>query len=271
MVIKKIECITFSPTGGCLKIAKSICNLLVEYDISLINITRVDIRDGYKSVYTDTDYVIIVVPVYADTIPDIVKLYLNQLSLMGKAITIIAGYGNIDVGRTLFDISKIIEKKGNVVCSACEIVIAHSYNNEKLHIAESEPSVATLQSINNFILSTIEKLNHTPVLTLCKATIPKGHKRIMTYLPQKLLPHIFIKEPKVNKELCSECRACIKVCPSGAIMGDLEIDRKKCIRCLACVKYCTKNARVLKTKTNTLIRMLRKDELIVKGNKYYFA
>ncbi|MDD2620512.1 MAG: 4Fe-4S binding protein, partial [Syntrophomonadaceae bacterium] len=48
---------------------------------------------------------------------------------------------------------------------------------------------------------------------------------------------------------CSQCGACVEVCPVDAI--DLEnsalIDIKKCILCCACIKNCPENALTMKT------------------------
>lgn len=47
--------------------------------------------------------------------------------------------------------------------------------------------------------------------------------------------------PQLEEELCEECLACIKICPSGAIeegAGTVRIDDTKCICCGKCVAVC---------------------------------
>ena len=45
--------------------------------------------------------------------------------------------------------------------------------------------------------------------------------------------------------LCIECKACAKSCPSGAISMEnpKKTDKKKCISCMKCVYSCRKKAR----------------------------
>lgn len=48
--------------------------------------------------------------------------------------------------------------------------------------------------------------------------------------------------PKVNKEKCIGCGACVAECPNQAIQlagdGKAEIDQSKCQKCGKCVEVC---------------------------------
>ena len=47
--------------------------------------------------------------------------------------------------------------------------------------------------------------------------------------------------PKVDRESCAACEACVQACPCGAISivdGAAQIDKDQCAECLACVDTC---------------------------------
>ena len=50
----------------------------------------------------------------------------------------------------------------------------------------------------------------------------------------------------ILEDKCTGCTACLKVCPSNAISGELKklhvIDSSKCIKCGACFEVCNFNA-----------------------------
>jgi ferredoxin len=273
MKIQNIECLVFSPTGGCLKIARSIKRFLEDkpgdYRIGLHNITKPAIRETFREIPRNTDYVIVVYPVYADTPQDIVLEYLRNLAIKNLPVSLVAGFGNINVGKALSNARKIIEAKGNVVCSACAIVTAHSYNGDSLKIAVNEPSDENLRVLNQFILKSIDKVSQADDLTLCKTEIPEGYIRLLCRAPQKPLLQLLIKKPVAIPDRCNLCMVCAKICPSGAIGATLNIDNDKCIHCLACVKYCKKKARIFETRTSMLVDTLKKDGKEMKKNEFY--
>jgi NADH-quinone oxidoreductase subunit F len=49
-------------------------------------------------------------------------------------------------------------------------------------------------------------------------------------------------EVYLDKELCSECKVCIKTCPVNAITEDYLVDNSICTRCNSCIEVCPKNA-----------------------------
>lgn len=79
----------------------------------------------------------------------------------------------------------------------------------------------------------------------------------ITYFRNEYLSHI--KEHKcpgkvckplinfyIDKNKCNGCHACVKVCSTQAIYGDVKkvhsIDLNKCVKCGACIEVCTKDA-----------------------------
>ena len=67
--------------------------------------------------------------------------------------------------------------------------------------------------------------------------------------------------PKADISLCTECKACAKTCPAGAISVEnpKKTDKKKCISCMKCVYSCKQKARyVSNMKLNMARRKLSK-------------
>jgi ferredoxin len=269
MEIKNITCLVFSPTGGCLKIANSLKAFLGGYHVEIVNITKPGVRKQFLVIPKETDYLFIVFPVYADTLPDIVAEYLEKLIVRDIPVSIIAGYGNIYPGKALSNAKTILETKGNIVCSACTIVTAHSYNGKGVKLAIGEPSPKNLEVFKQFVIESINKVERANQLELCRINFPEGHIRLRSRAPQKLFPQLFIRQPKIINERCNQCNVCMNMCPSGAIDESLSIDNKKCIRCTACVKYCKNGARKFETRTQLLQLILMMGGEGLNENKFH--
>ena len=64
-------------------------------------------------------------------------------------------------------------------------------------------------------------------------------------LAKRALKNVFVKKPKVRKEMCKGCGVCSKVCPAGALsLGEKSpsFNYKKCIRCYCCQEMCPEGA-----------------------------
>jgi hypothetical protein len=90
MRIRSITGLVFSPTGGCLKIARSLRESLDAYQVEIHNITKPAVREQLVEIPKTADYLFVIFPVYADTLPDIVAEYLGRLRVSGIPVTIIA-------------------------------------------------------------------------------------------------------------------------------------------------------------------------------------
>lgn len=58
---------------------------------------------------------------------------------------------------------------------------------------------------------------------------------------KKILRNVFVKKPKLRRELCKGCGLCVEVCPAAAVAvsgGVVEFDYRACIRCYCCQEMC---------------------------------
>ena len=85
------------------------------------------------------------------------------------------------------------------------------------------------QSAPNPVLSTLKYFRNEYVAHIVDHVCPAHHCRA-------LLQYI------IETSKCRGCTACMKVCPSGAIEGEVRkphyIDPSKCIKCGACMETC---------------------------------
>ena len=85
------------------------------------------------------------------------------------------------------------------------------------------------QSAPNPVLSTLKYFRHEYVAHIKDHVCPAHHCRA-------LLQYV------IDPEKCRGCTACAKVCPAGAIEGDVRqphaIDTAKCLKCGACMEKC---------------------------------
>lgn len=83
-----------------------------------------------------------------------------------------------------------------------------------------------------------EQLAEQTALHCLRAVVSPSHEKH----PVKIVP-------VTNEAVCTQCGACARICPTGAISADslTETDASKCIKCAACVKGCPQHARKLNT------------------------
>ncbi len=93
------------------------------------------------------------------------------------------------------------------------------------------------QTAPNPVLSTLKFFKDEYIAHVVDKTCPAGVcKALMTY---EIIP-----------ENCKGCTLCARVCPVGAISGEVKkahvIDKAKCIKCGACMEKCRFNAIIKK-------------------------
>ncbi|MDR2017636.1 MAG: DUF362 domain-containing protein [Syntrophobacterales bacterium] len=58
---------------------------------------------------------------------------------------------------------------------------------------------------------------------------------------KNILKNLFVKKPKLRKDLCKGCGVCVDVCPATSLSlsgGSVEFDYRTCIRCYCCQEMC---------------------------------
>ncbi len=201
---------TGGPSGGC--IPKDLLNLPIDYE----SLTEAGSMMGSGGMIVMDENTCMV---------DVAKYFLNFLrdESCGKCLSCREGT------QRMWEITRnITEGKGK----EADLPLL-----EKLAQAVKDASMCGLgQTAANPILSTLRYFRDEYEAHIKEKKCPAGVcKALITY--------------RVLEEKCTGCLACLKVCPSEAVSGELKkvhvIDPKKCIKCGACYEACNFDAIVI--------------------------
>lgn len=243
MLISSATTIYFSPTGTTKKIINSIVKGLGLVDIKTIDLTLPKIRQATPPII-DGDIVLIGVPVYAETIPEIAYTFLSNLKGNGQPVVLVGVYGNIGDGIVLNELDSLTQNSGFNVVAAGSFIGEHSFSTDDTPIAQNRPNNADLNKAEEFGKSIMKKIQDIKSLDHVSLKIPKGKLPLIAKIAPKNSARIFTKTPYLDMSKCSRCNICVTLCPMGAIDNDtLKVDASQCLRCFCCVKKCPKKAR----------------------------
>lgn len=270
MIINSATLIYFSPTGTTKKIIEGIAKGMSLDNINLIDLTLPKAREAVLT-EIDDDIVLIGVPVYEDKVPEILLEFLNNLKGNNKPVILVCIYGNITDGITLNELFQITESNGFKVIGAGSFIGEHSFSTKELPVASGRPNYEDLSRAEIFGVEIVEKLKAIDDLKDVHLEIPKGKIQLMAKIVSENSARMFTKQPKVDKNICNNCGACVYFCPVEAInKGTLEIDENRCIRCFSCVKRCPKKAReIIYKKRLLVVNVLRFKSRVKREIKIY--
>lgn len=258
MIVKTGAQIFFSPTGTTKKILHAFFNGLDIAKPSIIDLTHVSGRNRDIEIIKE-DIAVIGVPVYEETIPEVIIDTLRRIKGKGQPAVLIAVYGNIGFGITLKELEAIASNAGFIVVAAAAFIGEHSFSNEDVSIAEGRPDNIDLCKAREFGMEIKNKLVEATYLKEVHNFQLPGSLPFMARVLPKNSAKFFTKDPVVDLSKCNQCGACVKVCPISAIdEKTLKINSDKCLRCFACVKKCSRKARKIAFKKEFLVtRVLR--------------
>lgn len=270
MIINSVTEIYFSPTNTTQKVINAISKGMELKEKETINITLPCIREKNISSIKG-DIVIIGVPVYAERVPKMAADFLERLKVDKKPAVIVGVYGNMGDGIVLDELYKFASDAGFKVMAAATFVAEHSFSTDKTQVAKGHPDKKDLEMAENFGHNIIEKMKKIDDINDISLMMPKGKLQLMAKILPESVSKLVTKKPEVNRDLCTNCNACAKFCPVGAIdITTLEIDEDKCIRCFSCVRKCPKRARRIIYKHDFIVsKVLKMKSRQIKEPKIY--
>ena len=231
-----ISLLYFSPTGNCEMLCGEICHFMQNNKCTFINITNPSNRILLLSKPITCDLLILILPVYAHSIPKIVTAFFKKAKVQCKAASVICTYGHVSPGNAVTHTIQLLAQKGIPTISAAEIPMSHSYSS----LLKNVPcEMQNIDWLDKFIHCTLENLKNKHFIQVPQKLA------IGSFFPQRFLAQMAVKLPVANDH-CNACGKCHKVCPTGAIDESNYIHSKLCIRCGACIKHCPQYARILK-------------------------
>lgn len=199
------------PSGGCL--TEEHLDLTLDYD-SLIKAGAMVGSGGLVVMNEDT------------CIVEVARFFMNftQNESCGKCVPCREGTKNM---------LKILEKitRGEATLEDLDLL-------EELAVSVKDGSLCGLgKTAPNPVLSTLKYFKDEYIAHIVDKKCPAG---VCTAL----------KVIEIDKEKCKGCSKCSRICPVGAISGEIKqpfcIDKEKCIKCGACLKGCPFNAIIQK-------------------------
>lgn len=226
----KITTVYFSATNTTKKIITSIAQGM-EAEVHQLDITSHPISE--KLVIPKEELLLVGMPVYGGRIPSVAVASLQQLRGEHTAVILVAVYGNRDYEDALVEMQDIFESNGFFVLAAGAFIAQHSVFP---HTAKGRPDALDIQKTKDFAKLCRNKAQQRGAAENKSVALP-GNR------PYKIPGNIPLKV--ITNEKCTECGACIRVCPVGAIPLDNPhaTDYDKCIHCGRCIFVCSTHAR----------------------------
>lgn len=222
----------FSGTGNSLAVARKINEKLTEKS----EMIPVPVVDGSRQITADR--VGFVFPVYFHKLPDILTQLIRPMEFTSSPYIYAVVTHNGEPGQSLFDLKKLLEKKGQSLSLGCAIAMPGNALVTEPDIAQ-ERLAASEQRVEQ-VSCLIERQ---------EKGIMDGENGFMEHIRSgmiRFIGHCYVFHPKKFKveKHCTGCGTCKRVCPLGNIrMVDHRPEwGKNCASCLACFHWCPKKA-----------------------------
>ena len=232
MKMNELKLVYFSPTGTTRKVimeaARSIDLKSTSFDFSVYKEKKPVLK------FAENDFVLFGMPVYYGRVPALFTEYLANVTGNGTPAALIATYGCREYEDALLELKDIVEKNGFKVIGAAAFPTEHSLVET---VGARRPNKADMKVISEYGVDLNRRIKKSDSFESFDIKVP-GNSPYRKYGKTALFP-------KADVSLCTECKACAKVCPAGAISikDPKKTDKKKCIGCLKCIRICRQNAR----------------------------
>lgn len=253
MNIKTVNFVYFSPTDSTKKILELIAACF-DLKPNFIDMTPLG-SEKNEITFGKDDFVLFALPVYSGRVPKTFVERLKNLKGSNTPCAVIATYGNREFNDSVLEMSDIAKKAGFITIGALAAVTEHSVVRI---IAAGRPDESDKAAIKDFAQAINKRFGEITDISKFEAPKLPGKRPYRRYIELPMAP-------KSNKA-CNGCKACVKVCPVGALSfdGGVRTDKKKCIGCMKCVRVCPKKARTMGKLKMTAATLFMK----IVANKY---
>ena len=243
MNITKVWALCYSATGMTDKLTSAVAEAAAKklgVPVESIPFTRPAQREKAYA-FGPGDLVVVGSPTYAGKMPNkIMPDYKEKLTANGAAAVAVVTFGNRSYDNSLAELTAILTANGFAVVAGGAFVCRHAFSDE---LAGLRPGILDMRQAAQLGEKAAEK---AAADQLAPITVP-GDAEAPYYVPKGTdgQPAKFLKaKPLTNLAKCTNCGACARVCPTGAIDPEnIAQVPGVCIKCQACVRKCTKNAK----------------------------
>ena len=243
MELKKVWAVYYSATGTTAKVVRTAAGTLAER-LGLPMEERSFTRPGERRevlTFTAADLVAVGSPTYAGRLPNkILPDFQAKLQGNGALAVPVVLFGNRSYDNSLAELRAVLAANGFLPVAAGALVGRHAFTDE---LAFGRPAWSDLAEIRDFAGRITEK-----VLAGDPGTVQvPGDPAAPYYVPKGVdgEPVKFLKaRPRTDLGRCTNCGACVRVCPMGAIdPANVAEVPGTCIKCQSCVRKCTRGAK----------------------------
>lgn len=243
MELKKVWAVYYSATGTTAKVVRTVAAALAER-LGLPLEERSFTRPGERAEaysFTERDLVVLGSPTYAGRLPNKLLPDFQEKLRGGGALAVpIVLFGNRSYDNSLAELRALMEAGGFLPVAAGAFVGCHAFTDE---LAFGRPSWSDLFEAREFAGKIAEKVRAGAPAPV---QVP-GDPEAPYYIPKGVdgEPVKFLKaKPKTDLSRCSNCGACARACPMGAIDPARVAEVPgTCIKCQSCVRKCTRRAK----------------------------
>ena len=220
--------ITFSPTGGTLKVADLLMHTLSQDQI-YIDLTDPELDYTQIDIQAD-DVVLFAVPSYGGLVPETALHRLECIEGNNAKCILLTVYGNRAYEDTLIQLADTVKSDHFQVVAAIAAIAQHAIVKT---IAADRPDIKDVTTLVEYAKKISQKLQNNDTT---EPIIP-GNRPYRTPSSFSLIPHV------ANK--CRKCGKCADKCPVEAIDKDdpTSTDHNRCISCMRCINVCPTGAR----------------------------
>lgn len=245
MEIMRIWSVYWSATGNTDKTVNTLAEAAAErlgLPVQRVNFTLPQARQQTYA-FAEGDLVFFGCPTYAGKLPNkLLPFVQNGFAGNGALAVGVVTFGNRSYDHALAELCATLEQDGFHTVAAGAFAGRHAFTDT---LAFGRPDWEDRKQMASFATRVIDKVKG--LTDAPPPVIVPGDPAAPYYVPRGTdgEPVRFLKaKPRTDRSKCSNCGACARLCPMGAIdpTNVAEVPGT-CIKCQACVRKCTRHAK----------------------------
>lgn len=245
MNIQKVWALCYSATGNTERAVKTLAEeLAAKLGCTMEQVSFTKPMERTREYhFREMDLVVVGSPTYAGKLPNkILPDYQKRLRGNGALAVPVVTFGNRSYDNALAELCAVLEPNGFHTVAAGAFVAQHAFTDE---LGYGRPGWSDQFEMKQFAAKVAAKVQGLTAIPE-PVQVP-GDPAAPYYVPVGMdgqSVNFLGAKPKTNLSKCSNCGACARLCPMGAIdLKRVSSVPGTCIKCQRCVRKCTKGAK----------------------------